>query len=149
MSMKLALNTIEVRERTRTDLRNLDSLAASIRDHTLIQPPVVRKDGDAWVLIAGQRRIAAMQSLGWSETPVVVAESIGDELAALYAEGEENSEREPFTPTEAVAHRKRIAAKEAADANRRQSEAGKNHGKGIASGNLPEAMDRIRQIRYS
>jgi len=31
-----------------------------------------------------------------------------DELAALYAEGYENTEREPFTVTEAVEHRRRI-----------------------------------------
>jgi ParB family chromosome partitioning protein len=122
--MKISIDDIEVGERSRAELRNIESLAHSIREHSLIQPPVVRRDGGRYVLVCGGRRLAAMRSLGWTQTPVVVAESITDELAALYAEGDENTEREPFTVAEAVAHAKRIREAEARAAKERQRAAG-------------------------
>lgn len=92
----LPIDKIVVGERSRTEARAVESLSRSIREHSLIQPPVVRRDGDRFMLVCGMRRLAAMRSLGWTETPVTVAETINDELAALYAEGDENTEREPF-----------------------------------------------------
>lgn len=117
---RLPLDAIIVGERSRSEIRGIESLAHSIREHSLIQPPVVRRVGSQWVLVAGERRLAAIRSLGWRDTPVVIAESLTDELAALYAEGDENTEREPFTVAEAVAHRRRIADKEREAAKARQ-----------------------------
>jgi hypothetical protein len=54
----------------------------------VLNPPTVRCVAGEWVLIAGLRRLAAMRELGWSETPVTVADSVQDELTALYAESE-------------------------------------------------------------
>jgi ParB-like nuclease domain len=124
MQTTLRIADIVIGERSRTEARNVDSLARSIQERSLLQPPVVRRDGGRWVLVAGMRRLTALRSLGWAETPVVVAESIGDELAALYAEGDENTEREPFTVAEAVEHRRRIRAAEERAAKERQRAAG-------------------------
>lgn len=142
----LTLDAIEVGERSRTETRNVESLARSISERSLIQPPVVRREGERYVLVAGLRRLTAMRSLGWTETPVVIAETITDELAALYAEGDENTEREPFTTAEAVEHRRRIRDAEARAAKERQRQAGKEHGRGqTGSANLAEPKEPAHQ----
>lgn len=140
----LPIDKIVVGERSRTEARAVESLSRSIREHSLIQPPVVRRDGDRFMLVCGMRRLAAMRSLGWTETPVTVAETINDELAALYAEGDENTEREPFTAAEAVAHRRRIRDAEARAAKERQREGGRKRTKlpksDSGGGKLPQAL---------
>lgn len=142
MSDSLLIADIDVGQRSRSEIRNVESLARSIREHSLLHAPVVRRDGERWVLVCGERRLAAMRSLGWTETPVTIAETIADELAALYAEGDENTEREPFTVTEAVEHRRRIRDAETRAARERQRAAGRAHGRGqIAPGNFPEPID--------
>lgn len=118
----IPLGRIQIRDRSRSEIRNVPSLAASIRDRGLLQPVVVRRDGTDFVLVAGGRRIEALKSLGRATVAAHVAESLNDELEALLAEGEENTEREPFTPSEAVAHAERIEAIEKRKAQERQRE---------------------------
>ena len=119
--MELPIDRVVIRERSRTEMRNIESLADSIRETGgPLHPPVVRRDGNDFVLVAGARRIAAMRHLNYDRITVTVCHSLTDELAALKAEGEENSEREPFTPSEAVAHAARIEAVIAAKAKERQ-----------------------------
>lgn len=121
--MELPIDRVLVRERTRTEMRNIASLADSIRETGgPLHPPVVRRDGNDFVLVAGARRIEAMRTLGYDRITVTVCHSLTDELAALRAEGEENTEREPFTPSEAVAHAARIEAVIAAKAKERQGQ---------------------------
>lgn len=119
----LPISRIAVRDRARREMRNIDSLAKSIRDRGLLQPIVVRPDGDGYALVAGGRRIEAHRSLGLDAIPAHIAESLADELEALLAEGEENTEREKFTPTEAVEHAERIRAAEEQRAAERRREA--------------------------
>lgn len=119
------ISHIEVRERTRTTLTNIESLAKSIRERGLLQPVVVRRDGSDYVLVAGARRLAALASLGRTETDANVVANLDDEMDALLAEGEENTQREPFTGTEASAHADRIEALEAVQAECRRAEASK------------------------
>lgn len=116
----IPLDRITVRGRTRQEMRNIASLANSIQHRGLLQPVVVRPDGDRFQLVAGGRRIEAIRSLGRSEVDANIAESLADELEALLAEGEENTEREPFTPTEAVEHAERIRSVEEARAAERR-----------------------------
>lgn len=134
--------SIVVGERSRRDLTKIDSLAASIERVGLIQPPVVREIDGEFHLVCGQRRIEAMKSLGWTEARVTVAHDLTDELAALLAEGEENTEREPFTATDAVAHRRRIRDVEAALAKARQSAAGRKS----APGRLAETSPNLGEV---
>lgn len=128
--MKLyPIDSISIGERSRQELTAIDSLARSIEQTGLLQPPVVRWTDAGLTLVCGQRRIEAARKLGWTSIPVRVIESDMDELAALYAEGDENTEREPFTVAEAVRHRRRIRevesrlAKERIDAGREKSHA--------------------------
>ena len=50
----------------------LAELTASLGEHGLVQPIVVRARGDRYQLIAGQRRLAAARRLGWAKLPVRV-----------------------------------------------------------------------------
>ena len=54
------------------DTAELDQLAASISTHGLLQPIVVRQNGDRFQIIAGERRFRAVTRAGWSEVPVHV-----------------------------------------------------------------------------
>ncbi|MGD2071841.1 MAG: ParB/RepB/Spo0J family partition protein, partial [Gemmatimonadota bacterium] len=70
-------NRIRVAEghnpRRRIRTREIDALAATIRDRGLLQPLVVRADGDGgYVLVAGERRYRAIGRLvKWGESPEV------------------------------------------------------------------------------
>lgn len=141
----LPIGSIEIRERSRRDLRNIEALADSIRTVGVLNPPTVRRVGTDWVLVAGERRLAAMRHLGWADTPVTVAESIEDELTALYAERDENTQREDFSPSEMVVHARRIEARERDLAKQRQQIAGREHGRGIASADSAEAIEPRQQ----
>ncbi len=50
----------------------LAELTASLGEHGLLQPIVVRARSDRYQLIAGQRRLAAARRLGWAKLPVRV-----------------------------------------------------------------------------
>ena len=95
MDAQFAINAIRIGERARKDMGDLQSLADSMRQHGLLHPVVVMKDG---LLVAGHRRIEAARLLGWKDIPVTVV----DVADLLSAERDENTERKDFTPTEAV-----------------------------------------------
>lgn len=136
----LPLDRINTEGRTRQEYRNLDSLARSISERGLLSPPYVRyiPESGAYSLICGGRRLAAIRSLGWAEVPVILASDDTDELEALLAEGEENTEREPFTPAEAVRHRQRIREVEARRAKERQRE---GNSRGGSAERVPSKLD--------
>ncbi len=79
---------------------SLGELAASIRQHGLLQPVVVaRAPGGGYHLIAGERRWRAARLAGLSRIPAVLRESVGDvdQLALALIE---NLQREDLTPIE-------------------------------------------------
>ena len=55
-------------ERQRSNI-DFDKLVGSIKQHGLINPPLVRRndDTDTYILVAGERRLEACRSLGWTE----------------------------------------------------------------------------------
>src|SRR5438045_2714651 len=53
---------------------DLAALSASIRTHGILQPLVVRRVGDRYQLIAGERRLRAAQAIGYGEVPVHVVD---------------------------------------------------------------------------
>jgi ParB family chromosome partitioning protein len=61
----------------------LEELAQSIRENGLIQPLVVRKNGDAFELIAGERRLRASKIAGLKVVPVVIRKSTDRESLEL------------------------------------------------------------------
>lgn len=99
------VDAIRVEDRARKEYRNIDSLAGSIETLGLLHPPVVTPD---LRLIAGGRRLEAVKALGWERVPVTVADNLDAAAELFQAEADENSEREPLTPSEAAALAKRI-----------------------------------------
>lgn len=77
----------------------IEELAATISEHGLLQPIVVRRaDGDCYEIIAGERRFRAAKSLGWSAIPAIVRDMDDDTTAALALI--ENLQREQLSPIE-------------------------------------------------
>src|ERR1044071_9290102 len=54
------------------DPKELAELEASLASSGLLQPIAVRRAGDAYELIAGERRLRAATNLGWTEIPAVI-----------------------------------------------------------------------------
>lgn len=73
-------------------------LAASIKESGLLQPLVVRKVNGTFELIAGERRLRAVTSLGHTTVKVVVHEASDQEVAELALI--ENLQRADLTPLE-------------------------------------------------
>ncbi|MBF8376666.1 nucleoid occlusion protein [Alicyclobacillus mali] len=82
---------------------SIEELAKTIHTHGVIQPVVVRKKGDVYELIAGERRLRAVRHLGWPTIPAIVRELNDAQTAS--AALIENLQREGLTPIEeAVAY---------------------------------------------
>jgi ParB family chromosome partitioning protein len=117
------LTAIEVGPRHRKQFGNLHLLAESMATVGLLHPLVITPDNR---LVAGARRLAAAQALGWQEIPVRVI----DLPSMLQAEHDENVIREPFLPTEAVAIGRALEEEIAATNAAKMREAGKEGGRG-------------------
>jgi ParB family chromosome partitioning protein len=70
--------------REKFDIEELENLAASIRDHGVIQPLIVSpgKNG-IYVLIAGERRLQASRKAGLKTVPVVIRHATDQQLLEL------------------------------------------------------------------
>ena len=84
--------------RTRFDEATLDNLAVSLKQHGMVQPIVVRKVGERYEIIAGERRWRAAKKAGIPTVPVVIRE-IPDERLLEYALVE-NIQRQELNPIE-------------------------------------------------
>jgi ParB family chromosome partitioning protein len=80
------------------DQTNIEELAQSIKEKGVIQPLLVRRKGDSYELIAGERRLRACKLLNIKEIPIIVKD-VEDrdslELALI-----ENIQREGLNPIE-------------------------------------------------
>lgn len=94
---ELGLSLIQVGDRRREDMGDIDSLADSINRYGLLHPVVIDADDR---LVAGGRRLAAVKQLGWLSVPVRRLNTLTDvELREI--ELEENLRRKDLTPIEA------------------------------------------------
>lgn len=84
--------------RKRFNEDKLQELADSIKVHGIIQPLVVQKEGDRYIIIAGERRWRAARLAGIKEVPVVIRDFTEQELyeVALI----ENIQRQDLDPIE-------------------------------------------------
>jgi ParB family transcriptional regulator, chromosome partitioning protein len=94
--------------RAHMDDARLDDLARSITANGVIQPIVVRRDGDRFHIIAGERRWRAAQKAGLMRVPVVVRDvADGQDRSLLEMALVENIQRENLNPIdEALAYRR-------------------------------------------
>jgi ParB family chromosome partitioning protein len=76
----------------------LSELAQSIRANGIIQPLVVRKVGDRYQLVAGERRWRAAKLAGITQVPVVIQDIPDDRLLEITLI--ENIQREDLNPIE-------------------------------------------------
>src|SRR5882672_1764351 len=80
------------------DEAKIEELASSIRNQGIIQPLVVRRNGDGYELIAGERRWRAAMRAGLTHVPIVVRDASDHE--ALQLALIENLQREDLNPIE-------------------------------------------------
>jgi ParB family chromosome partitioning protein len=114
------VESIIVGRRHRTDLGDLESLQRSIQRVGLLQPITVTPEG---VLLCGLRRLEAVKRLGWHTVRCWVRSGLSDELGLLLAEQEENAERKPLAPLEAVELYRELKTVFAEEAARRKQAA--------------------------
>jgi len=80
------------------DEEQLQELAASIREKGILQPLLVRRKGNSYELIAGERRWRAAQKAGMKEVPILVRDVSESEILELSLI--ENIQRENLNPIE-------------------------------------------------
>ncbi|MEK7786156.1 MAG: ParB/RepB/Spo0J family partition protein, partial [Chloroflexota bacterium] len=96
--------------RTYIDQQELNDLAASIREHGVIQPVIVSRSDNAsqYILIAGERRLEASKLAGLAMVPAIIRGPTSDqhllELALV-----ENIQRADLSPLEAAQAYKHLA----------------------------------------
>ena len=78
-----------------TELRELSE---SIQEHGVLQPLLVRKHGNGYEIIAGERRYQASKLAGLEELPVIIKDVNDEEMLALALI--ENLQRSDLNPVE-------------------------------------------------
>jgi ParB family chromosome partitioning protein len=97
----------------------LAELATSIREHGVLQPIVVRPMGDAYQIVAGERRFRACQQLALATIPAIVRQADDQQMLELALV--ENIQREDLNPIElarayqAYIHRLTLTQEQAAE----------------------------------
>jgi ParB family transcriptional regulator, chromosome partitioning protein len=84
--------------RKRFDELQLEELAASIREHGVVEPILVRREGTRYRIVAGERRWRAAQRAGLREVPAVLREASDREAFELALV--ENLQREDLNAIE-------------------------------------------------
>lgn len=83
------------------DDEKLNELTASVREHGVIQPLLVRESLNGYELIAGERRLRAARAAGLKEVPVIIAKA--DDHKAAEMGLIENIQRENLNALEEAA----------------------------------------------
>src|SRR6266481_5583427 len=84
--------------RSAMDPTRLSELSASIRESGIVQPILVRRHGERYQIIAGERRWRAAQQAGLATVPVTLRDVADERLLELALV--ENIQREELTPLE-------------------------------------------------
>lgn len=80
------------------DEEGLNELAASIEAHGIIQPIILRKSGQGFEIVAGERRWRAAHKVGLKEVPVIIRELSDEQNAFMVLV--ENMQREDLNSIE-------------------------------------------------
>jgi len=92
--------------RTHFDEGSLEGLADSIRSHGIVQPLLVRRQGERYELIAGERRWRAARLAGLTKVPVVIKDVPDKDLLEIALI--ENIQRENLNAIEEAQAYKRL-----------------------------------------
>lgn len=105
---KVSMNLIKANKdqpRKTFDPEKISELAQSIREHGVIQPIILRKEADIYIVIAGERRFRAAKSIGLTEIPAIIMDLTNKEVLEISLI--ENIQREDLNPIEeAMAYKK-------------------------------------------
>ena len=127
------------------DQTSLDELAASIREHGVLQPILVRPlDGGDYQLIAGERRWRASRAAGMETIPALVEEI--DDDTALEISIIENLQREDLSPLDEAAMYDRMVRDHGYSVRRLAQKLGKDKGYLENRLRLADAPDEIREL---
>lgn len=80
------------------DEEKINELAESIKEYGILQPLVLRKDGNDYIIIAGERRYRAAKQAGLGEVPALikdVSKEDADKISLI-----ENIQRQDLNPIE-------------------------------------------------
>ena len=88
------------------DEAKIDELAASLKEHGVLQPLIVRRVGSTYRLVAGERRLRAALKAGIDKVPVVLRDM--DDRKAMEVSLVENLQREELGPLEPAAAIQRL-----------------------------------------
>ena len=83
------------------DQEKLQELADSIRQHGVVQPILLRQNGERYVIVAGERRLRAARLAGLEKVPAIVKDL--DEAQVMEVALIENLQREDLNPIEEAA----------------------------------------------
>jgi ParB family chromosome partitioning protein len=98
---ELKINEIEPngnQPRKKFDDEKLKKLSESIKLHGIVQPIIVKKDGEQYKIVAGERRWRAARIAGLNTVPVVIRELSNKEVMEIALI--ENIQREDLNPIE-------------------------------------------------
>ena len=84
--------------RLRIEADKLEELAASIQENGILQPIVVRKKGETYEIVAGERRWRAAQKAGLQNIPAIVRDVSDEKMLQLALI--ENIQRDNLSPIE-------------------------------------------------
>jgi ParB family chromosome partitioning protein len=106
---EIPLDEIQVnpnQPRKHFDEESLDELSDSIRQNGLIQPILVRRRGDHYEIVAGERRYQASKRAGLVTVPVVVKDVSNEDMLKIALI--ENLQREDLNPIETAMGYRRL-----------------------------------------
>ena len=123
----------------------LDELAASIREHGVLQPILVRPIGpNTYQLIAGERRWRASKQAGLETIPALIEEI--DDDTALEISIIENLQREDISPLDEAAMFDRMVTEHGYSIRKLADKLGKDKGYVENRLRLADAPDEIREL---
>ena len=124
---------------------SLDELAASIREHGVLQPILVRPlENGEFQLIAGERRWRASKAAGLATIPALVEEI--DDDTALEISIIENLQREDLSPLDEAAMYDRMVRDHGYSVRRLAQKLGKDKGYLENRLRLADAPDEVREL---
>ena len=127
------------------DQETLDELAASIREHGVLQPILVRPIGpNTYQLIAGERRWRASKLAGLETIPALIEEI--DDDTALEISIIENLQREDISPLDEAAMYDRMVSEHGYSIRKLADKLGKDKGYVENRLRLADAPAEVRQL---
>ncbi len=126
------------------DAAALEELAASLRMYGMIQPIVVKKNGEYYEIIAGERRWRAAKIAGLEKVPIVLKDWTEGE--AFEAALVENLQREDLNPMEEAESYRRLQEEFQLSQEKIAEKVGKSRSAVANSLRLLQLDERVRRL---